>query len=154
MNRRKQYFILIIISTSLILLYCLFELFRFTQGVNDDTKRALFVKKEYLIHTYFKGKVVNKEICEKCPELKWGIVLKIDTIKEPSSSNILDRAYQPYYEFDGDSLLYIKVPLSIYNKIELENILVKNSGSTYIDINNIETLQLLSEDREKWLYDE
>ena len=153
MRAYKKYFLLIIIILFLILLYCLFDLLGFVQGVNNDTKRVLFTRKEYLTQTYFKGKVVNKNICDKCAKLKWGITIQIDTIKESSSSNKMDRTYPPYYEFEKDSLLHMKVPQNIYDKIEIGNILVKNTGSVYINIDDMKAFQLLSKDIEKWLDD-
>ena len=153
MRAYKKYFLLITIILSLILLYCLFDLFGFVQGVNNDTKRMLFARKEYLTQTYFKGKVVGKNICDKCAKLKWSVTIRIDTIKESSSANQMDRTYPPYYEFKKDSLLHMKVPQNIYDKIEIEDVLVKNTGSAYINIDDTKTFQLLSEDIEKWLHD-
>ncbi len=135
------------------LLYYFFDLFRFVQGVNNDVKKTLFAKKEYLIHTYLKGKVISKELCDKCPELKWEVIIQIDTINEPFLSNRMNRVYQPYYEFEKDTLLYIKIPQNVYNRIEVGNILVKDSGSTYININNKENFQFLSKNHNKWFHD-
>lgn len=154
MRTNKKYFLLIIISVSLILLYCFFELFGFSQGIDNDRRRTLLAKKKYLIQTSFEGKVISKEICDKCSDLKWGVTIQLDTINELFSSTIIDRVYPPYYEFGKDNLLYMKVSKNIYNKIEIGNILIKDSESIYININNIETFQLLSEDNEKWFFDE
>lgn len=154
MNINKKYILFIITIAFLSLLFCLYELFSFTQGVNDDSKRVLSAKKEYLKKIYFKGEIISKVVCDKCTELKWEVTMRIDTISKPLSSNIMDRIYPPYYQFDGDSLLHIKIPLSIYNKLELGDTLVKNSESFNININKTDTYKLLSEDLKKWFYTE
>ncbi len=154
MNINKKYCLLIIVIAFFGLLFCFSELFCFARGINNDSKKMLSAKKEYLRQNYFIGKIISKEVCDKCPELKWGIIIRIDTISKPSSSNIMDETYPPYYQFDGDSLLHMKIPLRIYNKLELGDILVKDSGSLNININNTDVYKFLNENHKKWFQDD
>lgn len=150
----KKYIIFTIIVLSLAALLFLYEFLSFTLGVREDSMRSLLAKKEYFKQIYFRGKITQKEACYKCSKFKWDITLRIDTINRPVSSNIMDNIYPPYYHFDGDSLLHIKIPLSIYNNVNLEDVLTKEHGSLDMKINSIVTYQLLSKDQEMWLYDD
>jgi hypothetical protein len=121
---------------------------KYSNGIKEETKKSFKEHKNYIYNLFFKGEIIKKEKCEKCQINKYSISLKLIRLNEKPS--IGNTQYPPYYSFECDSILNITVSPNIFNQVEENEVVVKESHSSYLKIENNLILYLDSEEYQ-WL---
>jgi len=96
----------------------------------------------------FAGVVYEKNMCEKCKINKY--TLKIGLTQLGKKPEFGDTHYSPYYFFENDSILNIIVDDILFDGVEINDTVTKESQSLTINVNKT-VLQYLSNDKNKWL---
>ena len=131
MNFTKVPIIYILLS---MLIFSSCDYKKYTEGVKKDTQRIFNQNKNYIYRLAFEGKITEKKFCKECAFNKYTLKLEIDQLSEkPVISNI---QYQPYYDFENDSVLNIAVSKELFEQVKEKDTVYKekesfNLGSAY-----------------------
>ncbi len=120
---------------------------KFGEGVQKDTKENFNLHKEFIVGISFKGLLLKKKLCEHCDINEYQLQLRLNELTEKPDLSRMQ--YQPYYFFEGDSLLTITVPKKSFEAVKEGEMILKNRESFSLTVVN--PLPYLNKKKYKWL---
>lgn len=140
---------IITISFLIVLFFSSCDYVKYTKAIEKETIQRFNSNKNFMKNISFTGYVLDKKKCEDCQGInKYSIILHLVKLSEkPKISNI---QFNPYYSFENDSILTISVSKDLYDKLILNEKILKQANSFNIVRNNQE-FQYLSYNKGKWL---
>jgi hypothetical protein len=143
-NKSMNLFVRIIILLMFADLYSC----NYSQEIKKESAKIFDSHKKFIYELGFMGVVYEKNICEKCKINRYTLIVKLNQLdKKPEFS---DTHYPPYYFFENDSTLNISVDVTLFNSVELMEMITKKAKSFTIAVDHIE-LQYLSSEKKEWL---
>jgi len=122
--------------------------YKYGEGVTRDTQRTFNKNKQYLYSIVFDAIMVEKMYCPNCDINKYALKMIIKDISEKPF--IENSQYPPYYSFEGDSILILSVSKELYEKVNVNQKILKTYNSYDLFINN-EKYNLLNKKDNAWL---
>lgn len=117
---------------------------------NHEQKNAnqLFSEKKAFLHSFaFSGHIQEKRYCVQCSINKFTLLIKLNSYKKVEFS---DLQYQPYFFFQGDSIILISVSKQIFEYSKENSFVQKEANSDYLTVQDT-SLMLLSKNEKEWL---
>lgn len=124
----------------------------FAKGVRNDSKRIFKSKKDFFLNLKVKGVIDSKKQCNNCNVNRYQITIKLDNFKV-EDVNFTNRFNNPYYIFNENEMLVISVSKTLFELLNEQDIVVKDSNSLFIKFRNYNIL-LLSKNELEWLPEE
>ncbi|CAA0151268.1 hypothetical protein AQ1689_200006 [Tenacibaculum maritimum] len=127
----KKNFILLL---SVLLIYFSYNLYKFSEGVNQDSTNNIKFHKNYIRSLPFEGLVIKKDICNDCDSNSFIISIK------PDSYNFSDKKLQ-FKEFSNmykisENEIFFTVNQNLFNKINKGDRIVNPKDSSLIKVND------------------
>lgn len=144
MKKKIMYLVLILLVFCFSYLVIIFD---FTSGVSNSTKANILLHKNFIKSFSVKGVILDKRICSDCNENEYQIIIELEDFNIDSIS-LGNRMYPPYYAITTN-ILNLSVSQSVYDNVDIGQLIVKNSNSDELIINKKKFL-ILSKSKYKW----
>lgn len=120
----------------------------YANSEKKDTKRVFTQKKKFMLQTSFEGVIKEKRSCATCNFNKYTLEIRLSEGSDTPSFS--DKQYQPYYNYNNDSMLVISVASDIYIAANIGEAIKKPANANYIIIQN-QNFKFLNDNETLWL---
>lgn len=121
---------------------------KYVKAIKDEAKRDLIANKKFMREVSFDAYVIEKYIYkDNANNCKYSLSIHLLFISKKPGVCIHSA---PYFDLENDTIMRLSVSKIIFNKIKLNDKIIKQGNSLHLVINN-QKYQYLSKEEGKWL---
>ena len=138
----------VILAIFVLIIFSSCENYRFAKAVQEETERTFKERKSLFYSISFKGVIKSKDECINCEVNRF--VVNFSLLESDERIDFTNKDYLPYYKF-GKEVLTLSVGQKAFEKMSIQDTIIKLSDSRFIMLSSNEELEILNEKSKHWL---